>query len=373
MSGESTDRVAGNAMLVGSLPAESVETALRAGADSLSGHASMLPDGEVGPRRYFVGFVREAVLAGHPQLEEFNRPESGVVDQPDRATAEEGKVRGGEADWTFRIRPGEDLRFDDLHYGQAAIESFKVFQRLREEGVIDPHVRLQVGLASPESALNSFFDDPADWPQAHSAYASALGREIEKMLTVIPADSLAIQYELCWEVIDLSMGEENFIPFWPRLGVEEKFARHTAQLPDLAHTVPDDVLLGYHMCYGSWGGWPMTAMRDLRLCVDLANAAGKAGGRRVDFIHMPVIKHPDEAFFAPLIDLAVGETKVFLGLIHHTDGVDGFRTRLELARRCLDDFGVASVCGFGRNDPAELSTILAVHRECAALLPSIKA
>ncbi len=31
-------------------------------------------------------------------------------------------------------------------------------------------------------------------------------------------------------------------------------------------------------------------------------------------------------------------------------------------------FGIGSVCGYGRVDPAELPHILAVHRDCAAAL-----
>ena len=373
MATKTTDRVPGDVLLVGSLPFDDVEQALRAGAEGLRGHAFMLPDGEVGPRKMWVGFVREEVFCDHPQLIEHNRPASGTVEQPDREAAQEGQARGGEYEWTFTVEPGEDLRFDDLHYGRAAIDSYRTFERLRDEGAIEPRVRFQVGMPSPDSSVDSFFHDPADWPRVKRAYVDALGREVEKMLTVIPADSLAIQYELVWEVVDVSMGTENFIPFWPRQTVEEKFARHTELLADLARTVPEDALLGYHWCYGTWGGWPMSAMEDLGLCVDLANAAVRAADRPVDYVHMPVVKHPAAEFFAPLENLELDDTTVFLGMIHHTDGVDGFAQRLELARRHLPEFGVASVCGYGRVDPAELPTILRVHRECAGLLPGVTA
>ena len=36
-------------------------------------------------------------------------------------------------------------------------------------------------------------------------------------------------------------------------------------------TIPEDVLIGYHLCYGTWGGWPMTEVDDLSLCVRLSN------------------------------------------------------------------------------------------------------
>ena len=44
-------------------------------------------------------------------------------------------------------------------------------------------------------------------------------------------------------------------------------------LVDLAAAVPENVPLGLHWCYGTWGGWPMTEMPNLELCVRLSNAA----------------------------------------------------------------------------------------------------
>jgi hypothetical protein len=112
----------------------------------------------------------------------------------------------------------------------------------------------------------------------------------------------------------------------------------------------------------------MKDMPDLGLCVRMSNEAKRRTGRRLDYVHMPVVRHPDEAFFAPLEDLDVGETYVYLGLVHHTDGVDGFRRRLELARRYRAEFGIGSVCGYGRVPPGELPRVLEVHRTCATEL-----
>jgi hypothetical protein len=132
--------------------------------------------------------------------------------------------------------------------------------------------------------------------------------------------------------------------------------------------LPDDTLLGYHWCYGTWGGWPMVELGDLALCVRMSNEAAKRSGHRLDYVHMPVIKHPTDEFYAPLADLDIGDTKVYLGMVHHTDGIDDFRTRRDLARRYLPEFGIAGVCGYGRVDPAELDRVLAVHAACADAL-----
>jgi hypothetical protein len=67
----------------------------------------------------------------------------------------------------------------------------------------------------------------------------------------------------------------------------------------------------------------MTETDDLRLCVDESNDTVLCSGRRV-----------------------------LIGLVNHDDGLAGARRRVELAGAVLDDFGVAAVCGYGREDPA---------------------
>jgi hypothetical protein len=67
---------------------------------------------------------------------------------------------------------------------------------------------------------------------------------------------------------------------------------------------------------------------------------------------MPVPRHrDDDAYFAPLRDLDIGEAKLYLGLVHHTDGVEGARRRLATARKYITGFGIATECGFGRRPP----------------------
>lgn len=358
----------GSVLLVGSLPFETVEEALRAGAAGVGGDVSCLPDGEVGERRMWVGFLPMRTYSTHPDLVESRRPTAfGLT-----PTFEDPTVRPGAAEefhWTFRVKPGvSELRFEDIGYGRIAQDSYTVFCRLRDEGAIAPGVRFQVALPATSSGTDQFFDDPDQWPMVHGAYADAIRREIARMLETIPAEDLLIQFDLAWEVNDLSIGDERYFPFWPQAIFEEKFARHTGLLVDLSREVPEQVGLGFHWCYGTWGGWPMTDMGDLSLCVQLSNDTVSRAGRHVDYVHMPVTQDPDEAFFAPLEDLDIGDTKLYLGLVHHADGINGCRRRIELAHRYRSGFGIGAVCGYGREDPANLPDIMALHHEAAAAL-----
>jgi hypothetical protein len=354
----------GDVHLVGSMPFDTVEEVLRASASRVGDLVTALPDGEVGDRRNWVRYLPLRVYSEHPQLEESSRADAESI----LKAGDTHKTAARPAPWTFRIRPGERLRFDDLHYGRYAVESYQTFRRLRDEGAIPAGVRFQVAVPASGSAIDPFFEDVGQWEEAHRAYEAGIRGEIAKLLEVVPAEDLLIQWDLAWEVVDLASGDDAFYDFWPRETTERKLERHSRLLDELWKGIPDEVLYGYHWCYGTRGGWPMTAMEDLSLCVALSNEAVRRSGRRVDFVHMPVVRHPDAAFFAPLADLDIGDTRLYLGLVHHTDGTDAFRERLELARRHVDGFGIASVCGYGRVSPAELDDALSAHRACAEVL-----
>ncbi len=367
MSADAPSRMRGNVLLVGSMPFHDPDEVFRACAAEIGAQVDGLPDGEVGPRTTWVGMLPELVLSGHPDLDETLAPPGRRLEQPDR-NANAGPVQDIPGIWNFRVKPGVAVRFDDLRYGRFATESYAVFRRLRDEGVIPEGVRFQVSLPAPHSAIDGWFEDPAQWPELHAAYADGMRREIDRMLETIPAGDLVIQWDAAWEFVDMAMGEKNFFAFWPTLTTEQKFQRHAAQLDGLGDGIPDETLLGIHWCYGTWGGWPMTAMPDLGLCVRMSNEAKRRVGRRLDYVHMPVVRHPDDAFFAPLDDLEVGGTKIYLGLVHHTDSIEDFRRRRDLARRHLTAFGIGSVCGYGRVEPELLPEILRIHSQDAAEL-----
>jgi hypothetical protein len=351
-------------LLVGSMPWDTVDEVLSK-AGVLGDHVACLPDGEVGARRFWVNFLPTQTYSSHPDLFESRSPNASFDHQPD---GEDAKARPGAArefHWTFQIKPGvEAIRFDSLGYADIAAESYTVFRSLRDAGAIAPGVRFQVSLPATASGVDQFFDEPEQWSIVHAAYADAMRREIRTMLEAIPAKDLVIQFDLAWEVVDLSIGDEQYFPFWPATTFAEKFARHTDLLVDLCPDIPQQVLLGFHWCYGTWGGWPMTDMQDLALCVALSNDTVPRAGRRVDYVHMPVTVDPGPGFFAPLADLDIGDTRVYLGLIHHEDGIAGCRRRMEMASMVRDDFGVGAVCGYGREDPSEVAEVLELHRLC---------
>lgn len=354
---------AGEMLLIGSMPFDTVEDVFRVCGSTLGNALASLPDGEVGDRRNWTEYLALRTFASHEALEEVQRPKGGRIPVfLDRSIASGDALELEGLIWHFRVKPGvSKVAFEDLHYAAEAIESYDIFRRLRAGGVIPRHVRFQIGFPASSSAIEEYFPEPDDWGAVKQAYESAVACEIKRLLEVIPADDLAIQFDFSNEVADLAMGDRPAKYWLPRQSWEEKFARHTESLARLWRGIPDDTVLGYHWCYGTWGGWPRIVMPDLGLCVRLSNEAVARSGRHVDYVHMPVIRRARAEFFAPLSDLDIGGTRVFLGLIHHDDDPAAFRAQLALAASYLDDFGIAGPCGYGRVPSENLTDVLSAH------------
>ena len=84
----------------------------------------------------------------------------------------------------------------------------------------------------------------------------------------------------------------------------------------------------------------------------------------IAYIHLPVpLPRATDDFFAPMRDFKLApETEIYLGLIHAADGIEGANKRIELARKYLRKFGVATECGFARaRKPDVVRRLLAIH------------
>ena len=238
-----------------------------------------------------------------------------------------------------------------------AIVGYRVFRTLRSEGVIPGHLRFQVGLPFPSSALNGFKADfAADYPVAERAFTDLVARELERLTAAIPPADLAIQWDLAYETQDL-----EGVLAWTGEGAWERFAGPVTRLTRL---IPAEVLVGYHLCYGTFPEWPMYEARDLGLLVRMANFAVSNSGRTVDWLHLAgprYLRSEDRGFFRPLVDLEPGGARVFLGIVLPIDGVAGLRRRHATASRYLSDFGVAMYCGFGRQPGADGTETMREH------------
>src|SRR5438477_298582 len=342
-----TSRVMSDLLLVGSLPAPSTDAALRAGAELFGDLVFALPDGETGPRAAWVGYERERLVRPNPDVD--------TVKTTDSPT---GIPRHAYETPVFKIRAGvSELHWDTWPRIDDAIESYGQFRALREQGVIPENLRFQIGLPFPDSALNGFKADfAADYPVAERAFEDLVARELTRLTAAIPPGELAIQWDLAYETQDL-----EGVLAWTGEGAWERFAGPVSRLTRL---IPEDVLVGYHLCYGTFPEWPMYEARDMGLLVRMANFAVAQSGRTVDWLHLAgprYLRSEDRSFFRPLADLEPGDARVFLGIVLPIDGVPGLRRRQATASRYLSNFGVAMYCGFGRQPGADGTETMREH------------
>lgn len=347
-----TRRVAADVLLVGSLPSPSTDRAFRDGARLFGDRVFALPDGESGPRAAWVGYEREQLVRPHPDVETATPTASPT-----------GIPRHANETPVFRLRSGTTtLRFDSWPRIDEAITSYRTFAALRAEGAVPPGLRFQIGLPFPTSALSGFKADfAADYPVAAAGYEDLVGRELDRLLDAVPAEDLAIQWDVCYEVLDL-----EGVLSWTAPGAWERF---TGPLERLARRLPDEVLMGVHLCYGTFPEWPMYEARDMGLLVRMARHAVANAGRPVDWLHLAgprYLRSEDDAFFAPLADLDAPDTRVFLGIVLPVDGAAGLAQRHRTASRHLADFGVAMYCGFGRQPGQDPEATFREHAEVVA-------
>jgi hypothetical protein len=358
-------------VLVGSVPLPTVQDVLHTCARELGPLVDAFPDGEVGERINWVYYLVVRTYRGHPALELVQDGQGDTITQPKSGSSLEERARTAV---TFRIRSGAtDFAFEALQYAAPAIDSYRKFADLRAAGEIHPEARFQVSLPASGSAITSFFAEPDQWPTLYRAYQAAIAREIESMLQEIPAGDLVIQFDLAAEVRDLYLGDRAPLPWSPDRTLDEKWRWHVADMAPLASAVPEEVVLGYHLCFGTWGGWPHTpGVEDIGVCVRLANELVAQAPRSVDYVHMPVLPDCDDAFVAPLADLRLGDSRLYVGLAYH-DGAEGSRRRIELVRRYIEDFGTGWYCGLGRLPVDEVVPILEHVRVSAEELLAVHA
>jgi SAM-dependent methyltransferase len=330
--------------LVGSVPLASAEVVFQTVAGGVGDRLRRIPDGETGPRSDWIVW-QLPVFTSLRQLD--------VVPPGADSWRPLPRVRMGAG-----VRP-EAVEFGALGYADAAIASYRAFARLKRDGRVPVASRFQVCLPTPLAPISAFVV-PEHQAALEPVYEARLLGELATLLAEVPHDQLAIQWDTNFEFGML----EGVFPVWfgdVKGGILERLLR-------LARHVPPDVQLGYHFCYGDAQHRHYKEPADAGRLVEVANALAASLGRALNWVHLPVPRdRVDEAYYAPLRDLRLRpETELYLGLVHHTDGVEGSARRLAVASRFASGFGVATECGWGRRPPATVPELLRIHHALSA-------
>lgn len=330
--------------LVGSVPLGSNTKVFTTAAQLLGKCMTRYADGETGPTRRWISMQRH-VAAEHPAFQSSTtRSESpGIVYEH------------------FELRPGKDpdsLVFGPLGYVEPARASYREFVRLREAGVFPPGARFLVTFPTPAAFLWCYIT-PRQRAAVEPAYLRRLREEVDEILSFIPHQDLAVQWDTVHEILMIEGARDS------KLKPEE----HLQRLVHVADLVPEPVQLGFHFCYGYASRKHTIEPQDTGLLVTIANTLTEQAARPLDFLHMPVPRdRDDDAFFRPLSQLRLAErTELYLGLIHWTDGLEGARRRLSAAAKFADTFGVATECGLRARPVETIEPLLRLHAEVAGL------
>jgi hypothetical protein len=330
--------------LVGSIGLDSVEEIFRTVGTMFGRRLKRVPDGEPGPRRLWVTF-QYPLLRSSPFLQ---RDPGGAL----RKTSGIPLVCLADD-----VNP-DDIRFGELGYVREARGSYLDFCAARERGELPRVARFQVCLPTPMGVTYAFCI-PRDVVAVNAAYERAMIAEVERLCRVIPHRDLSIQWDFCHEMVLWDgQPQDQFA-----LASKDEIMR---SMRDICAPIPDDVELGFHLCYGDFGAKHYFDPVDAGKMVEVCNSLTENVRHHIAYIHLPVpVDRTDDDYFRPLNNLKLRPgTEIYLGLVHGADGPEGTRKRIAAASRHLKDFGIATECGMARARTPELvKSLLKVHAD----------
>jgi hypothetical protein len=339
-----------NVHLVGTVPLADTDEVFAEVAARLAPMLKRVPDGETGVRHYWIT-SQARVLHYHPLFEPADHdwsPESGAP------------PLGGAP--KYRLKRGVDagaVELPSFGYGAFAKDSYQEFRKAKAAGLIARDTRFQVCLPTPLAFILGIVA-----PECRAVIGPAIERrvadELADVCAVVPADELAIQWDVCLEIF-VWEGIRDVYFADAKAGCIERLAT-------LGDLVPRSAELGYHFCYGDFKHAHAIEPKDMGNMVTMANAVAAGLRRPVTFWHMPVPRDRDDAaYFAPAKGLKDGSaTELYLGLVHHTDAEPGTLRRMKAADRCLDRrYGISTECGWGRRDKTTIPRLVDIHVQCA--------
>jgi hypothetical protein len=348
-------------LFTGSVPLQPAAAVFEALQRHCGPHLRRMPDGE---QLDWVFGAWQALMA-HPAIEVSEGELITTADTPF------GSMRSP----LFAVRDGatvRDIRLEHFGIADAVEESYRQLRELKARGVVPEHVRLQATLASPGTTGGPLV---LPWNEVVCVVNPPLIEEVARIAAVVPHDELAIQIDIPSE-IEMEEWRRNptgfDVPFaaaldrtWGAWTLETLMEANA----EIADQVPSGAELGFHLC-GLWHMDPRGG-QDVQVHVDAANLLTEQISRRIDYLHLPMLPEHGPEDYAKLAGLRLSpETKLFLGILHRGDGVEGVRQRLELAAAVVDDFGIGHFCGLrdlNQVGTEGLDELLELHGQAARL------
>ncbi|KAF7186851.1 hypothetical protein HII31_11811 [Pseudocercospora fuligena] len=334
--------------LVGSVPLSDTEAVFRACVQGLPSRLKRIPDGETGDRHYFTLCQYYLFKAAPVMMVDFSDNQEAGAKQFTEEQIKEGVEQLKKAN----IETG---------YDTAAIESYAVFTKLREEGVIPPGVKFQVGLPTIASVIGPFVEK-AFQPKAAPIYEAALFRAMRKIQDKIPHEDLSIQLDLA---VDTAYWEGEYLTPW----FENTKGTVMDYLLRMINEIDQDVELGVHNCYGDMEHKHWFEPTSMKAVVERGSLLFDRSSHPIKFFHAPVpvsVMDNLDFYLEPLKDLVPKleqyNAELYLGVVQYDD-LEGTKKRIEAASKVVPRFGIATECGWGRTPADQIEDIMSISSE----------
>ena len=251
--------------LVGSVNLDTAADVFRICGTALGRRLRRIPDGETGPRRVWLMW-QYWMFASHPALQ----ANGDITDAP----------------FAWRVyRLAEEASPGELHFGahgyaHAARASYLDFLGARDAGDLAPSIKFQVCLPTPYAVVWVFCRGQ-DERTIEVAYTQAMLRELATICASIPHSDLAIQWDVCPEMIAWDGQLRRLTP--PDL--QDVETELVARIKRLCEAVPSDIDAGVHFCYGDPDGKHLVEPRDAGKEVErgLQHDGGEVAGQHDAF------------------------------------------------------------------------------------------
>lgn len=338
------------AHLVGSLPFQDEETAMRHALEILGPRLRTLPDPEIGrkterhPRGERLSWIQWII-------ERFEDNPDFEMIRPPRCEGELGSWADYRSGARYHVRvPSYELR---RHLDFGLVEYFErtyaLFQRLRDEYARDG-IGFQFGVPGA-LGLSLFSLGPLHGLRLREVFEDQLIEDCDRIRTLAGGDAV-IQLEV---PVELGMMIKSPRPLWGTLA-----RTATGWLTRFVGRLLPYTRVGVHLCFGDLGNRPYVRVDSTEplvvFCRELLRSWPPR--RRLEYIHLPLAmaNEPpsmEAAFYRPLRKLSVpDQTRLVAGFVHESLDDDAHWRILEMVEKNLDrTVGVASSCGLGRRSP----------------------
>jgi hypothetical protein len=272
-----------------------------------------------------------------------------------------------------RVREGHnlsDMDTPDLGLVNNAIQSYREFKRVKDAGGFSADTKFVVTIPGPGTL---FFTIEAPKEQLFPFMERTFKQEISRIVGALPPTEIAIQLDLALEAEleeYLRRPDAFELPFLE--GLDWSLHEQTQMVANICNSIPREVDLGFHLC--AIFHIDQSQGQDMNVHVDWCNALSDKIERPVNYIHLPTVpQHGDEDFETLLRLRLKPETKIYLGLMHTDDWLEGAKRRSAAAAKVYPNFGVATFCGLSQPSrhesvkPRPIGDILNWHREVAEL------